>query len=154
MKTNRDPEVALAECGRSVRDWDGGTRISTALEAFNKRWARRVLTGGAVVLFISDGLERQLDEALPREMARLQRASRRLVWLNRCSASTASRQGLWRARPVAACRRIPPRPLAEQHQGPLRGARCGDGSRGRPETLVERGVIKGQIDACSVRRAA
>ena len=82
LKSNRDPEVALAECGRSVRDWDGGTRISTALEAFNKRWARRVLTGGAIVLFISDGLERQLDEALPREMARLQRASRRLVWLN------------------------------------------------------------------------
>ncbi len=82
LKTNRDPEVALAECGRSVRDWDGGTRISTALEAFNKRWARRVLTGGAVVLFISDGLERQLDEALPHEMARLQRASRRLIWLN------------------------------------------------------------------------
>ena len=82
LKSNRDPEVALAECGRSVRDWDGGTRISTALEACNKRWARRVLTGGAIVLFIADGLERQLDEALPREMARLQRASRRLVWLN------------------------------------------------------------------------
>ncbi len=82
LKTNRDPEIALQECGRSVRDWDGGTRISMALEAFNKRWARRVLAGGAVVLFISDGLERQLDEALPREMARLQRASRRLIWLN------------------------------------------------------------------------
>ncbi len=82
LRTNRDPEIALMECGRSVRDWDGGTRISTALEAFNKRWARRVLTGGAVVLFISDGLERQLDAALPREMARLQRASRRLIWLN------------------------------------------------------------------------
>jgi uncharacterized protein len=82
LRTNRDPEVALQECGRAVRDWDGGTRISGALEAFNKRWARRVLAGGAVVLFISDGLERQLDAALPREMARLQRAARRLVWLN------------------------------------------------------------------------
>jgi uncharacterized protein len=82
LKTNKDPEIALQECGKSVRDWDGGTRISTALESFNKRWARRVLTGGAVVLFISDGLERQLDEALPREMARLQRSSRRLIWLN------------------------------------------------------------------------
>jgi uncharacterized protein len=82
LRTNKDPEIALQECGKSVRDWDGGTRISTALETFNKRWARRVLTGGAVVLFISDGLERQLDEALPREMARLQRSSRRLIWLN------------------------------------------------------------------------
>jgi uncharacterized protein with von Willebrand factor type A (vWA) domain len=57
---NRDQALALAS--GLVADWDGGTRISTALEAFNKRWARRVLTGGAVVLFISDGLERQLDE--------------------------------------------------------------------------------------------
>ena len=82
LRSSKDPEIALQECGRSVRDWDGGTRISTALEAFNKRWARRVLTGGALVLFISDGLERQLDAALPREMARLQRSCRRLIWLN------------------------------------------------------------------------
>ncbi len=82
LRANKDPEIALAECGKSVRDWDGGTRISTALERFNKRWARRVLTGGAVVLFISDGLERQLDAALPREMGRLRRSCRRLVWLN------------------------------------------------------------------------
>jgi uncharacterized protein len=82
LKVNKDPEIALQECGKSVRDWDGGTRISSALETFNKRWARRVLSGGAVVLFISDGLERQIDPALAREMARLQRASRRLIWLN------------------------------------------------------------------------
>ena len=82
LKTNKDPEIALQECGKSVRDWDGGTRISTALEVFNKRWARRVLSGGAIVFFISDGLERQLDASLPAEMARLQRSSRRLIWLN------------------------------------------------------------------------
>jgi uncharacterized protein len=82
LKANKDPELALKECGQRVRDWDGGTRISTALETFNKRWARRVLTGGAVVLFISDGLERQIDPALEREMDRLQRSCRRLVWLN------------------------------------------------------------------------
>jgi uncharacterized protein len=82
LKANKDPEIALAECGKLVRDWDGGTRISTALERFNKRWARRVLSGGAVVLFMSDGLERQLDDALPREMDRLHRSCRRLIWLN------------------------------------------------------------------------
>jgi uncharacterized protein len=82
LKANKDPEVALQECGKAVRDWDGGTRISTALESFNKRWARRVLTSGAVVLFISDGLERQVDPALEREMDRLRRSSRRLIWLN------------------------------------------------------------------------
>jgi uncharacterized protein len=82
LKANKDPELALKACGQRVRDWDGGTRISTALESFNKRWARRVLTGGAVVLFISDGLERQIDPTLAREMDRLRRSCRRLVWLN------------------------------------------------------------------------
>jgi uncharacterized protein len=82
LRSNKDPELALQECGKTVRDWDGGTRISIALERFNKRWARRVLAGGAVVLFISDGLERQIDPALEREMDRLQRSCRRLIWLN------------------------------------------------------------------------
>jgi uncharacterized protein len=82
LKSTKDPELALKACGQRVRDWDGGTRISTALEAFNKRWARRVLSGGAVVLFISDGLERQVDPLLTREMDRLQRSCRRLIWLN------------------------------------------------------------------------
>jgi uncharacterized protein len=82
LKATKDPEIALHQCGKTVRDWDGGTRISSALAAFNKRWARRVLSGGAIVLFISDGLERQLDDMLPREMDRLHRSCRRLVWLN------------------------------------------------------------------------
>jgi uncharacterized protein len=82
LKGNKDPEIALAECGKTVRDWDGGTRISDTVESFNKRWARRVLSGGAIVLFISDGLERRLSDDLNREMARLHRSSRRLIWLN------------------------------------------------------------------------
>ncbi len=82
LRASTDPEVALAACGRGVRDWDGGTRISSALAAFNKLWARRVLAGGAVVLFISDGLERQDDPLLAREMDRLHRSCRRLIWLN------------------------------------------------------------------------
>jgi uncharacterized protein len=82
LKTSTDPELALAACGKGVRDWDGGTRISGALAAFNKNWARRVLAGGAVVLFISDGLERQDDPLLAHEMERLRRSSRRLIWLN------------------------------------------------------------------------
>jgi uncharacterized protein len=82
LNTSTDPELALAACGRGVRDWDGGTRISSALADFNKLWARRVLAGGALVLFISDGLERQDDPLLAREMDRLHRSCRRLIWLN------------------------------------------------------------------------
>jgi uncharacterized protein len=82
LKSTKDPEIALAECGKSVRDWDGGTRIATTIEQFNKRWARRVLSGGAILLFISDGLERRLSDDLHHEMDRLHRSARRVVWLN------------------------------------------------------------------------
>jgi hypothetical protein len=78
----RDPDDALAACSANVPDWSGGTRIAASLHAFNKLWARRVLTQGAIVLLITDGLERDADDTLGFEIDRLQRSCRRLVWLN------------------------------------------------------------------------
>jgi uncharacterized protein with von Willebrand factor type A (vWA) domain len=78
----RDPDEALASCSRTVEDWAGGTRIATSLHTFNKMWARRVLGQGAIVLLISDGLEREADSRLAFEIDRLHRSCRRLIWLN------------------------------------------------------------------------
>ncbi len=78
----RDPDEALAACALNVADWSGGTRIATSLAAFNKLWARRVLTQGAIVLLITDGLERDPDDRLSFEIDRLHRSCRRLIWLN------------------------------------------------------------------------
>jgi uncharacterized protein with von Willebrand factor type A (vWA) domain len=78
----RDPDEALASCSASVEDWAGGTRISESLHSFNKLWGRRVLGQGAIVLLISDGLEREADAKLSFEMDRLHRSCRRLIWLN------------------------------------------------------------------------
>ena len=78
----KDPDEALAACAASVQDWSGGTRIATSLKAFNKLWARRVLTQGAIVLLITDGLERDGGERLAFEIDRLHRSCRRLIWLN------------------------------------------------------------------------
>jgi uncharacterized protein with von Willebrand factor type A (vWA) domain len=78
----RDPDEALAACSVNVADWSGGTRIATSLHSFNKQWARRVLGQGAVVLLITDGLERDADDTLAFEMDRLHRSCRRLIWLN------------------------------------------------------------------------
>jgi hypothetical protein len=78
----KDPDEALAACSANVADWSGGTRIATSLHAFNKLWARRVLTQGAIVLLITDGLERDPDDRLAFEIDRLHRSCRRLVWLN------------------------------------------------------------------------
>jgi hypothetical protein len=78
----RDPDDALAACSASVVDWSGGTRIASSLAAFNKLWARRVLAQGAIVLLITDGLERDPDASLVFEIDRLHRSCRRLIWLN------------------------------------------------------------------------
>ena len=78
----RDPDDALSRCSALVEDWSGGTRIAPSLHAFNKLWARRVLGQGAIVLLISDGLEREADARLAFEMDRLHRSCRRLIWLN------------------------------------------------------------------------
>ncbi len=81
LKT-KDPDDALALCSAGVSDWSGGTRIASALEEFNKRWSRRVLGQGATVLLVTDGLERDGGGELKREIDRLHRSSRRLIWLN------------------------------------------------------------------------
>ncbi len=78
----RDPDDALARVSSNVGDWSGGTRIGAALGAFNRVWARRVLAQGAVVLLITDGLDRDDGAGLGAEMRRLHGASRRLIWLN------------------------------------------------------------------------
>ena len=79
---SRDPDVAVAQVVRVVQDWSGGTRISQCLHDFNRHWARRVLSGNATVLLISDGLEHGHTQELSFEMERLHKSCRRLLWLN------------------------------------------------------------------------
>jgi uncharacterized protein with von Willebrand factor type A (vWA) domain len=82
---HRDAEVAFQMVSHIVPDWSGGTRIGEALDRFNRDWSRRVLGQGAVVLLITDGLERGGPEELARLAAatdRLRHSCRRLIWLN------------------------------------------------------------------------
>ena len=79
---HRDIGVALKKCGLQVTDWAGGTRIATSLDEFNRRWSRRVLGQGAIVLLITDGLDRESPEGLGEAAERLHKSCRRLVWLN------------------------------------------------------------------------
>jgi len=82
LMRHRDPDAALADCSAAVKDWSGGTRIGDTLAEFNRLWSRRVLGQGAIVLLITDGLERDDVRGLSQEMERLQKSCRRLVWLN------------------------------------------------------------------------
>ncbi len=77
-----DVDVALEGVAGAVEDWSGGTRIGRCLRDFNVDWSRRVLSQGAVVLLITDGLDRDAAHGLERQIERLHKSCRRLVWLN------------------------------------------------------------------------
>jgi len=78
----KDVDEALDKIGQVAEDWEGGTRIGQTLAEFNRFWSRRVLGQGAIVLLITDGLDRDGGAGLEKEMDRLHRSCRRLIWLN------------------------------------------------------------------------
>lgn len=79
---HRDVDVALGAISGTVADWSGGTRIGATLKEFNQRWSRRVLGQNAVVMLISDGLDRDAGHDLTEQMERLHKSSHQLIWLN------------------------------------------------------------------------
>ena len=79
---HKDVDVALAKVRDAVEDWSGGTRIGRTLREFNRVWSRRVLGQGALVLLVSDGLDRDAGAGLAAEIERLHKSCRRLIWLN------------------------------------------------------------------------
>jgi len=83
--TGRDHDRALDRTAAAVTDFSGGTRIGAALAELNRIHGRR-LGRGAVVVILSDGWDRGDPDQLGQEMARLQRAAHRLVWLNPLAA--------------------------------------------------------------------
>jgi uncharacterized protein with von Willebrand factor type A (vWA) domain len=78
----RDPDAALERIGNRVVDWNGGTRIGESLRELNRRWVRRTIRSGGIVLIASDGWERGDTRVLAEEMARLRRSCHRLYWLD------------------------------------------------------------------------
>ncbi|MGR3322734.1 MAG: vWA domain-containing protein [Pseudooceanicola sp.] len=78
----RDVDAALAAAGAEAQDWEGGTRIGDCLHAFNRDWTRRVMGQGAVVLLVTDGLDRGDPAVLSAAAERLHLSARRVIWLN------------------------------------------------------------------------
>ena len=79
---DQDVDRAMERVGETVLDWYGGTRIGAALRAFNLHWSRRLLAEGAVVLLVTDGLDREGASGIALEARRLRKSCRRLIWLN------------------------------------------------------------------------
>jgi uncharacterized protein with von Willebrand factor type A (vWA) domain len=82
-------EQALAAAGHLVSDWDGGTRIGDALQAFLDVPRFGAYARGAVVLIVSDGLERGDFTAMRDAVARFARRAWRLSWLTPLATSRA-----------------------------------------------------------------
>ena len=79
---HKDVDAALARVASAAPDWSGGTRIGASLREFNQRWSRRVLGQGAVVLLLTDGLDRDDIGVLAISAERLSKSCRQLIWLN------------------------------------------------------------------------
>jgi uncharacterized protein with von Willebrand factor type A (vWA) domain len=82
----RSPDAAIRRVAERVVDWSGGTRIGESLHTLNRRWVRRTIRSGAIVLIVSDGWERGDPRLLAREMAALRRSCHRLLWLDPLSS--------------------------------------------------------------------
>jgi len=85
--SSRDPDTAMAQAGRAVDDWSGGTRLGVGLRRFNDEWGVRGMARGAIVVILSDGWDRGDPAELSEQMARLHRVAHRVVWVNPLKAS-------------------------------------------------------------------
>jgi uncharacterized protein with von Willebrand factor type A (vWA) domain len=78
----RRPDEAMERAAARVTDWDGGTRIGASLDEFIRRWGRRGMSRGSIVVICSDGLDRGDPAVLAHSMERLSRLCHRIIWMN------------------------------------------------------------------------
>jgi uncharacterized protein len=78
----KNREQALGGAATMVSDWDGGTRIGDALQAYLAVPRFAGYARGALTVILSDGLERGDPAAMRDAVARLARRSWRLAWLS------------------------------------------------------------------------
>jgi uncharacterized protein with von Willebrand factor type A (vWA) domain len=78
----RKPDEALERAAKLVVDWEGGTRIGDSIDHFVRKWGRRGMCRGGVVVICSDGLDRGDPELLSNAMGCLSRLCHNIVWMN------------------------------------------------------------------------
>jgi len=82
----KNREQALATASLLVADWDGGTRIGEALNAFLAVPRFAALARGAALIVLSDGLERGDPTAMADAVARFSRLTWKTIWLTPLAA--------------------------------------------------------------------
>jgi uncharacterized protein with von Willebrand factor type A (vWA) domain len=89
--TRRNRDHALTLAAGLVADWDGGTRLGEALAVFLSVPRFASFARGALVIIVSDGLERGGPEALSAAMTRLSGLAWSVLWLSPLAADPAYR---------------------------------------------------------------
>jgi uncharacterized protein with von Willebrand factor type A (vWA) domain len=77
---------ALGAAASLVSDWDGGTRLGDALDAFLRVPRFSSFARGALVVVVSDGLERGDPKVLVEAVAKLSTLAWRIAWLTPLAA--------------------------------------------------------------------
>ena len=77
----RERSQALSNTAALVSDWDGGTRLGDALDAFLRVPRFAAFSRGALVVIVSDGLERGDPGVLIAAVRTLSRLAWRIAWL-------------------------------------------------------------------------
>jgi uncharacterized protein with von Willebrand factor type A (vWA) domain len=85
--SSRDADAALHQAIERVLDWSGGTRLGEGIGSFNDRFGMPGMARGAIVVVLSDGLDRGDPAVLAGEMARLHRVAHQTIWVNPLKAS-------------------------------------------------------------------
>ena len=78
----RRPDEALDRAAKLVFDWEGGTRIGEAIVTFVRKWGRRGMSRGSIVVICSDGLDRGDPAVLGDAMEKLSMLCHKIVWVN------------------------------------------------------------------------
>ncbi len=79
---DKDPIKAMSRLALMTQGFGGGTEIARSLRHFNDRYAKAALNSRSVVMILSDGYDTGDASGVAREMKRLRRKARRIVWLN------------------------------------------------------------------------
>lgn len=85
MKVRNRVQALMLAAG-TVSDWDGGTRLGDALQAFLAIPRYAGFARGAAVIVLSDGLERGEHAAMTDAVEQLSRLAWKLVWLTPLAA--------------------------------------------------------------------
>lgn len=85
--SSRDPDTAVRQAIEQVVDWSGGTRLGEGIGSFNDRFGIPGMARGAIVVILSDGLDRGDPAVMAGEMARLHRVAHQMIWVNPLKAS-------------------------------------------------------------------